>query len=171
MWHQRTSTTASGKQDRWGIVATTKVYDCHLCISSYNGVVGQFDINTGTESGSRIVREWTSPTMTSPLGKPIFTDAIEVYLEGGTTDLDETDAILTVSVSSDAGHTWGPQRERSMGSHGDRFKRLIWNWWPRSSRYQNYRIQYSDEAKIVINRVNVKYANPELRDDLGVPSG
>lgn len=117
---------------------------------SSNGRLYNIDGDVYTENGEEIVSEITTKHVSNGLER-IFAYALQVDLEAGVglATGQGSDPQIMLQVSRDGGHTWGPERWRSMGKIGNYKTRALWTRLG-ASRDFVFRLRISDPVKRVI---------------------
>lgn len=154
IWHRQHS-VADEQSDRWHVHDITKVYGIQVATDSYNGMIGHLSMDVFTDNGEAIKRTFSSPTVyAGPRG--LIISRLEIIVEAGTSP-DETESIMTMTVSSDGGKTWGNRRRAGAGSRGQNHVRLIWYGLGWHDQFFNFRLQWWADAKLVILDAQLTY--------------
>lgn len=117
---------------------------------SSNGRLYNIDGDVYTENGEEIVAEITTKHGTNGLER-VFCAALQVDLEAGVglATGQGSDPQIMMQISKDGGHTWGPERWRSMGKIGEYKARARWLRCG-SARDFVFKLRISDPVKRVI---------------------
>jgi hypothetical protein len=117
---------------------------------SSNGRLYNIAGDVYTENGEEIIAEITTKHGSNELER-IFCSALQVDLESGVglATGQGSDPQIMMQASGDGGHTWGPERWRSMGKIGEYKARARWLRCG-SARDFVFRLRISDPVKRVI---------------------
>lgn len=73
-----------------------------------------------------MVMSWTyQPVWGS--GQRVFHDRLEIVVQTGVGNSDETDPVISLEASDDGGQTWQSLPDRAMGAQGKTFQRVVWH--------------------------------------------
>jgi hypothetical protein len=87
-----------------------------------NGKVFRLDKDVNQYSGRHLVRERTWPHFVSPMLEPTSYRGLEVSAKTGSL----LPGVITLQVSNDGGHNFGPMLLRSLGAAGRFMQRVRW---------------------------------------------
>lgn len=144
-WHER----QSQGQDHWRAQWVVNCYGKTLVGDTQSGNIGALDVDTHTEWGNQLLREATTGVV-SEGGRWINHDCLELDLEVGTGSEAGSDPQIMLEVSDDGGVTFRSRPNRSLGTIGQKRKRVRWFGGGRS-RERVYRWRVSDDAPFVVN--------------------
>lgn len=126
-------------------------------VSDYdNGKVYRLDMDTYTDDGEYIVREFTSRHQSTGDFSRFAQMWLEMESGVGLVSGQGSDPKITMQVSRDGGHTYGPPVESSLGKIGEYRTRAIWNRIGRSRDWL-YRFRVTDSVKTVFVAAWGKY--------------
>ncbi|MBA4274118.1 MAG: hypothetical protein C0436_00535 [Alphaproteobacteria bacterium] len=150
LWHERIN-FRNGQELRHRADCHAFVYDTHVVGDYENGDIYALDPEQYTDDGDVIIRERTSPHVTDDNVR-IFWDMMQIEAETGV-GLDGTqqgtDPQIMMQWSTDAGHTWTPERWVTLGKIGSYLTRAIWRRLG-FSRSRVVRVRFSDPVKFTL---------------------
>jgi hypothetical protein len=87
--------------------------------------------NAATESNGYVsdvpmVMSWTYQPVWGA-GQRVFHDRLEIVVQTGVGNSDETDPVISLEASDDGGQTWSSLPDRAMGAQGKTFQRVVWH--------------------------------------------
>lgn len=144
-WHERktigSETWAYGMAEcAWGKTLlgrdlTPKIYQGHqvypfghLSNESYYEleVTVQDLADNGYVTDVPMVMSWTYQPVWGN-GQRVFHDRLEIVVQTGVGNADETDPVIDLEASDDGGQTWQSLPSRAMGAQGKHFQRVVWH--------------------------------------------
>lgn len=131
------------------INSITTAYGKLLVGDSQDGRIGEIDVDVYKEYGNPILRRIAGQPFNNR-GKPFFVPSIELTMQAGVGNDDAPDPQVRMDRSTDGGHTFGPERSRSIGKVGEYKRRTIWRRNGRASRYEIFRWTMTDAVKPVL---------------------
>ena len=141
-WHTR----ASGVSDGRSPANTVIRFNDQVLVGHFNnGKIFEYVLDTYTDDGE-VKRAIRAAQPLNERNQLMFFSSLEPDMETGVGNSDVTDPQIMLQSSNDGGHTWMPERWRSMGKIGEYGKRIRWNQLG-SSRNRIFRIIISDPAK------------------------
>jgi len=150
LWHERIN-FKNGQELRHRADCHAYAYDTHVVGDYENGNIYALDYDKLTDDGDVIVRERTTPHIAND-GNRIFFDFMHVEAETGV-GLDGitqgTDPQIMMQWSTDAGHTWTPERWVTLGKIGQFLVRAIWRRLG-FSRSRVVRVRMTDPVKFTL---------------------
>ena len=159
-WHERQTTGMESWA--WGVaekaygktwfsrVANPPVYHSHQVINAaYMAEDCYFELEkygSLTMDDVPMNMSWTyQPVWGS--GQRIFHDRLEIVVQTGVGNSDETDPVVNLEASDDGGQTWQALPSRAMGAAGKTFQRVVWH--NLGAAYQRvYRASVSDPVPV-----------------------
>ena len=149
VWHERAG-FVDGLETRHRADCHAFAYGQHFVGDYANGNLYTLDKTAYTDNGAPIIRERVTPHLGDD-GVRVIWDYLQVEMQAGT-GLDGvgqgSDPKIMMDYSHDAGYTWTPPRNASMGKAGAFLTRAIWRRMG-FSRYVVVRIRVSDPVKVV----------------------
>lgn len=146
-WHERSS-FVNENVERWRINSLVTAYG-HVLVGDFkDGRIGILDKEVYKEYDNNIHRIISTQPF-SKRGNVIKVPMIEITIESGVGNDDESDPQISMDVSRD-GKTWDYERLRSMGKIGEFNKRAIWYRNGKFPRLAVFRWKMSDPVKPVI---------------------
>tara|TARA_R110000803_G_scaffold116412_3_gene184980 strand:- start:1494 stop:2948 length:1455 start_codon:yes stop_codon:yes gene_type:complete len=149
-WHERKSfdiIDGVASEFRWRANSVVKAYNRILIGDNQDGRVGEIDLDYYDEYGQNIIAEFATKPF-SNMSQRLLVPSIELTLEAGVGNVDDTDPVISMSRSTD-GKTWTPRRERRLGKLGEYGKRAIWRRNGRAASYEVFRWSISSKVKKV----------------------
>lgn len=148
-WHERksrilTSTneyTVTASRYRNHILAYGELY----CGDSEDGRIGELSLNTHSEYGEEILREWTTQPFQNNL-QPFSVPYIELQMESGVGGVDTANVVM--SRSTNGGRDFLTPRARPFGKQGEYNRRAIWRRNGRPKMTDMYRFTITDKVKV-----------------------
>lgn len=122
-WHTR----ASGLFDSRSRANCAVRFNDLVLVGDYeNGNIYEYDLDTFTDNGEpkraiRVAQALNNGNQNT------FYNAFELQIETGIGDGTSDDPQIMLQISRDGGHTWGPEKWKSMGQVGEYEKRVRWN--------------------------------------------
>jgi len=124
-WHQRGHAIDGTFPNRERYNCHVFAFGKHLYGDVVNGKIYQLDTSVGTIDGTRIPRELTTPIITDE-EKRIRVSALQLDMEEGIGDPNESDTAMWLSYSKDGGHSYTDETDRSVGDTGEYSHRIKW---------------------------------------------
>lgn len=149
-WHERKSRIANA--DETYSIETYRVSDIVQVDGTLyagdlrDGRIGVLSDDTYDEYDERVVRQFTTQPFQSNM-QPFTVPKLELTVESGVGNADETDPQIRLEISRDGGKTWSEERARSMGKVGEYNRRAIWRRNGRSARFDVYRFTTAAPVK------------------------
>ena len=149
-WHERKSRIANA--DETYSIETYRVSDVVQVDGTLyagdlrDGRIGVLSDDTYDEYDERVVRQFTTQPFQSNM-QPFTVPKLELTVESGVGNADETDPQIRLEISRDGGKTWSEERARSMGKVGEYNRRAIWRRNGRSARFDVYRFTTAAPVK------------------------
>jgi hypothetical protein len=129
MWHERAyRNPTTGQQERHRGVNHTFFAGYHVIGDHSNGKLYRLRNDISTDAGDAIRRERVVG-LPGKDNERVSIPSLELLCETGIglASGQGSDPQAMLQISKDGGHTWGPERWRSMGAIGEYGKRVIWN--------------------------------------------
>ena len=151
VWHERQSRDAQGAATQWRAASIVSAYGKNLVGDNLGPTIGEIDKTASTEYGTLIDRN----VSTGPLqneGSNFFINQLEITTQSGvgnTVDPSQ-DPLITMSMSTDGGYTFGNELTRELGKKGEYEQRQIWRRLGRVARYAMFKFSVSAEVTPVI---------------------
>ena len=154
-WNERTSQVVNTKgvtnNTRWRANSIATAYGLTLCGDSQDGRIGTISIDTYSEYGSEIIREFSTQPL-SDLGNAISIPYLEITMESGVGDLEVTDPKIRLSTSTDS-KKFSNELTRDIGRLGEFYKRSYWTKLGRFPRWAVMKFVMSDKVKPVVVKI------------------
>jgi len=125
-WHERSSynTSDGGKSDgRWRAQHHIFQWNKNIVGDFENGQLYELDLNTYTDDGDRVLREWVHPMVTFG-GKYSLMRRLRYEVERGVVGSGETAPQIGLDWSDDQGGLWSNRLYRGTGVIGERRTRV-----------------------------------------------
>jgi len=122
LWHTR----ASGASDLRSPANCAVWFNNKVLVGHYNnGQIYEYNLAAYSDDGvtKRAIRA-AQPLKTN--GNRTFFSSFGLDMEVGVGDVTTADPQIALQISKDGGHTWGPERWKSMGAQGEYTKRVRW---------------------------------------------
>lgn len=152
LWNERQSQITNAKKEveriRFRANSIVNAYGRVLCGDSQDGRIGVIDVDTYSEYGSEIFREFS----TSPLSEfstPLSVSKVELTMDSGVGDFEIIDPEIRMSTSKDS-KKFSDQLGRAIGRRGEFYKRCIWRKLGRFPRWAIFKFSMSDKVKPVV---------------------
>ena len=158
-WHERKSfdiIDGVASEFRWRANSVIKAYNRILICDNQDGRVGEIDLDYYDEYGQNIIAEFATKPF-SNMGQRLLVSSIELTLEAGVGNANDTDPVISMSRSTD-GRTWTPRRERKLGRVGEYGKRAIWRRNGRAASYEVFKWSISSKVKKVFIKLEANIA-------------
>lgn len=139
-WHER----QSQGEDHWRAAWVLNCYGKTLVGDTQSGNIGELSGTSYTEWGNQLIREATTGVL-SDGGRWMNFDCVEVDCDVGNGSEAGSDPQMMMDVSDDAGVTFRARPNRSLGTIGQKRKRVRWYGNGRS-RERVFRWRMSDDA-------------------------
>lgn len=114
-----------------------------------NGKVFRLDADVNQYSGRHLIRERTWPHLVAPTLDPVSYKGLEIAAKTGFDP-----GVITLQVSNDGGHNFGPMLQRSLGAVGRFMERIRWNGLG-SARNRVFRLRCSDNVPFTLYSASV----------------
>lgn len=141
-WHTR----ASGPTDIRSRANCAIRFNNLVLVGDFNnGIIYEYDLATFTDNGG-VKRAIRTAQHINDDNNRIFFSSFELDMESGVGTTTTTAPQIMLQVSRDGGHTWGPERWKSMGGSGEYKRRVKWNRLG-SARNLTMKVTISDPVK------------------------
>tara|TARA_R110000850_G_C9996087_1_gene467978 strand:+ start:26006 stop:27457 length:1452 start_codon:yes stop_codon:yes gene_type:complete len=151
VWHERQSRNVSGSPTSWRVASLVQAYGKILVGDTLGPTIGELCSSTRTEYGGIIDRNVSSGPIQNQ-GLNFFISQLEITTESGvgnTVDPGQN-PLITMSMSTDGGYTFGNELTRELGKIGNYEQRQIWRRLGRVARFAMFRFSVSAEVTPVI---------------------
>ncbi len=157
-WHTRESVDNMDNAVPCRIASITQAYGVLFIGDSLTNKIGIFDHTLYTEFDDNVPRRFVLPQIDND-GQPFFIDSVEITgCSGiGLTSGQGSDPVISLSVSTDGGRTFGYPTECPVGKIGEYETRVIWNQQGQVQRECCFKFEMSDPVAWVIQKVEANF--------------
>ena len=160
-WHERQSRLDQGDgtflDTAWRVSDMVTIAGQVYVGDTSDGRIGVLNPDSYQEYGDTIIRQHSTQPFQNNM-QPFSVPKLELTIESGVGNSDETDPQVRLEISRDGGVTWGVERPRAMGKVGEYNRRAIWRRNGRTKRFDAYRFTMSDPVKYAALQLTAQLA-------------
>ena len=142
IWHEKQSRDSAGNAMSWRVNSIISAYGRILAGDRKGPKIGSIEPTIRTEYGILIDRDFSTGHITAN-GQAFIIHELELTMQSGVGDLITDDPLVTMSMSTDGGNTFGIEKSIPMGKVGEYSKRQIWRRLGRAERFAMFRFSVS----------------------------